>query len=347
MENIVTQIYDLNKCDAAAAIQSAAAVIKSGGIVAFPTETVYGLGADAFNEAAVRKIFAAKGRPSDNPLIVHIADISMINSLTQGVSETARRIIAEFMPGPFTAVLKKSPSVPDCVTAGLDTVAVRFPANKTAQAFIKAAGTPIAAPSANLSGKPSPTEAKHVIADLAGRVDAIIAAGSSEVGVESTVVDLTGDVPIILRPGGVTLEMLQAVAANAAVDEHVLTSVSPDETPRSPGMKYKHYAPNADVTVIEGAQGAVFRRISALIAENSGVRTGVLRMYPENEYNADVILDAGTNGRDYAHRLFTLLRTFDEFGVEKVFAEFCDIDGYGLAVKNRLYKSAGNKVERV
>ncbi len=352
MDNIQTEIYHLTGSESdAEKISRAARIIAGGGIAAFPTETVYGLGANAFDPKAVEKIFAAKGRPSDNPLIVHIASADMLPELTSELSETAKRLIRAFMPGPFTAVLKKSDRVPYAVTAGLDTVAVRFPSHPAAQALIKAAGVPIAAPSANLSGKPSPTTAKHVIDDLSGRADAILAGGDCDIGVESTVADLTGDVPVILRPGGVTLDMMREIVPETKVDPHVLKSVADGETPRSPGMKYKHYAPNADVTVVEGRQKEVFRKINELLsktkAENPALKTGVLRMYPENEYDVNCILDGGSGGKEYAKNLFRLLRTFDEFGIDVVFAEFADTDGYGLAVKNRLYKSAGNKVIRV
>ena len=331
------------------AIEKTAAVLKNGGIAAFPTETVYGLGADAFCEEAVKNIFKAKGRPSDNPLIVHVSSMDMIDGLARDISLTARKLMEEFMPGPFTAVLKKKPSVPDSVTAGLDTVAVRFPAHPVAQALISAAGIPIAAPSANLSGKPSPTLAEHVIADLSGRADAILCGGACDIGVESTVIDLSGDTPVILRPGGVTLEMLRRICPETTVDEHVLASVAENETPKSPGMKYKHYSPKADVTVIEGEQKPVFRRITELIqdAKAAGLKTGVLRMYPDNEYDVNCILDAGTSGREYAKNLFRMLRTFDEFETDVVFAEFADTDDFALAVKNRLYKSAGYKIEKV
>ena len=225
----------------------------------------------------------------------------------------------------------------------MDTVAVRFPENKIACALINAAGVPIAAPSANLSGKPSPTEAKHVIHDMRGRIECIIDGGSCDVGVESTIVDASGEIPVLLRPGGVTYDMLKSVVPETVIDAHVLKSVAADEQPKCPGMKYRHYAPDADVTVVEGEKDAVQKKIRELLYENRNTVTGVLTMY-ESAYDDAVIISAGKTNREYAKNLFAALRKFDDLGVKVVFAEFCDRDGYGLAVKNRLYKSAGNKV---
>ena len=206
-------------------IEKAGKIIAGGGLVAFPTETVYGLGASAFREDSVKKIYEAKGRPSDNPLIVHIADVTYIDRLTAECSEKARALIEAFMPGPFTVILKKSGAIPDTVTAGMDTVAVRYPENETAQRLIRAAGVPIAAPSANLSGKPSPTEARHVIDDMTGRIDAVIDGGSCDVGVESTIVDASGVIPVLLRPGGITYEQIKSVVPEAVIDPDILRSL--------------------------------------------------------------------------------------------------------------------------
>lgn len=321
-------------------------IIKSGGLVAFPTETVYGLGASAFDPEAAGKIYKAKGRPSDNPLIVHISDKCQINELAREINLSAAKLIDNFMPGPFTIILRKNDNIPDAVTAGLDTVGIRFPENKMAVEFIKAAGVPIAAPSANISGKPSPTKAAHVIHDMSGRIDAIIDGGNCEVGVESTIVDASGDVPVLLRPGGITLEMLRAVVPETEVDAHVLKSAEPEEQPKCPGMKYKHYAPEAEVVVIEGERNDVQSKIRALLAENHGKVTGVLTMYG-NTYDDAIMISAGDNNKAYAKNLFSALRSFDELGAEIVFAEFCEQDGYGLAVRNRLYKAAGGNVIHV
>ena len=327
-------------------INEAGKIIRNGGLVAFPTETVYGLGASAFDADAAKKIYAAKGRPSDNPLIVHICDKAQIADIAAEIPNAAQIVIDKFMPGPVTIILKKKSVVPDDVTAGLDTVAIRFPAHETAQRLIAAAGVPIAAPSANLSGKPSPTKAKHVIKDMTGRIDAIIDGGGCNVGVESTIVDFTGERPVILRPGGVTYDDLKAQGIDVEIDKNILQSIAPDEVPKCPGMKYKHYAPNAEVTVVEGEKNAVQKKIKELLNETNGKIAGVLTMYGADYDNA-LILSAGNTNKEYAKNLFSALREFDELGVEVVFAEFSEKDGYGLAVKNRLYKAAAQRVIHV
>lgn len=329
-----------------AALSEAGRIIRDGGLVAFPTETVYGLGANAYNADAVRSIYTAKGRPSDNPLIVHIAGISELDGLTREISGSARALIDAFMPGPFTIILKKSEAVPDAVTAGMDTVAVRFPENETAQRLIKAAGVPIAAPSANLSGKPSPTTAEHVRDDMTGRIAAIIDGGACAVGVESTIVDASRSVPMLLRPGGITFDMIQTVVPEAELDPNMLRSLDADEKPLCPGMKYKHYAPDAEVTVVEGDMNAVRREIDKRLDENKNKRCGVLTM-SDNAYDSAVIIHGGDTNREYAKNLFASLREFDRLGVEVVFAEFESRDGYGLAIRNRLYKAAAQRVIRV
>ena len=327
-------------------IKTAGEIIRSGGLVAFPTETVYGLGASAYDADAAKKIYAAKGRPSDNPLIVHVSCREQIEEIAREIPQSAFLVIERFMPGPLTVILKKRDIIPEDVTAGLDTVAVRCPDNETARKLIRAAGVPIAAPSANLSGKPSPTNPKHVINDMTGRIDAVIDGGSCSVGVESTIVDFSSDTPVILRPGGVTYDDLRGTGIDVEVDKNILVSVSENEAPKCPGMKYKHYAPNAEVTVIEGEKDAVRKKIKELIEENKGKIIGVLAMYGA-EYDDAVILAAGETNKEYAKNLFSALREFDELGVEIVFAEFCERDGYGLAVKNRLYKAAAQRVIHV
>lgn len=327
-------------------IKKAGKIIANGGIVAFPTETVYGLGGNAFDKDAAKRIYAAKGRPSDNPLIVHICDKEQIKELCCDINKYAKKLIDAFMPGPFTIILNKASCIPDTVTAGMDTVAIRFPSHPVAAKLIECAGVPVAAPSANLSGKPSPTRAEHVVHDLCGRVDCIIDGGSCDVGVESTIVDASGDVPVLLRPGGITLDMLREVCSDTVVDKHIMESVAPDEQPKCPGMKYKHYAPDAEVVVVEGGKDAVRSKIRELIEENSGKVIGVLTMY-ESAYDDAVIINAGNGNRDYARELFAGLREFDRLGTDIIFAEFCENDGVGLAVKNRLYKSAGGNVIHV
>ena len=327
-------------------ITEAGRILKDGGLVAFPTETVYGLGGNALFADSVKKIYTAKGRPSDNPLIVHISDIDEMTPLVRDINDNAKALICAFMPGPFTVILKKSEIVPDAVTAGMDTVAIRFPENETARRLISAAGVPIAAPSANISGKPSPTKSIHVIEDMNGRIDAIIDGENCEVGVESTIVDATGEVPVLLRPGGISYEEICDVVPETVIDEHILNSLSEGEKPLCPGMKYKHYAPEADVTVVEGDMRTVKKKIDELLKENGDKVCGVLTM-SENAYDSAIILSGGTTNKDYAKTLFSNLREFDRLGVEVVFAEFESHDGYGLAIKNRLYKAAGHKVIKV
>lgn len=327
-------------------IKEAGRIIRTGGLVAFPTETVYGLGASALDADAAGKIYAAKGRPSDNPLIVHICCKEQINDIAEEIPFAAVKVIDNFMPGPITVILKKKKVIPDEVTAGLDTMAIRFPLDTTAQMLIKSAGVPVAAPSANISGKPSPTKAKHVIKDMSGRIDAIIDGGDCAIGVESTIVDFTGEKPIILRPGGITYDDLLSIGVEADIDKNILRSIASDEIPKCPGMKYKHYAPNAEVTVVEGERENVQKKIKELLNEHKGKIAGVLSMYGADYDNA-VMLFAGSTNKEYAKNLFSALREFDELGVEVVFAEFCEDDGYGLAVKNRLYKAAAQRVIHV
>ncbi len=306
-------------------------VIRNGGLVSFPTETVYGLGANAFSADAVSKIFEAKGRPSDNPLIVHISDISEVYSVAEEVPDAAVMLFEAFSPGPLTVVLKKKDSLPDIVTAGLSTVAVRIPSHPIARALIKAAGVPIAAPSSNLSGRPSPTEAEHVIADMMGRVDAIIDGGACSVGVESTVVEIVGDAVNILRPGGITKADIEKVLSNVSVDRHVTSEVKAGEVPKSPGMKYKHYAPDAEVTVVTGDRDKAAAKIRELIKQKSGTSTGVM-CYDGYAFDCETVLYMGEDNIKYAERLFGSLRQFDALGVKVVFAQFTDDLLLGLAL---------------
>lgn len=320
-------------------------IIADGGLVAFPTETVYGLGANALDENAVRRIFAAKGRPADNPLIVHVCQLEEAKQVVREIPPAAAALFSAFSPGPLTVIMPKAKDLNDAVTAGLDTVAVRIPAHKTARALIQAAGVPVAAPSGNLSGKPSPTKPKHILADMQGRAEGIILGGDCSVGVESTVVDVTGDVPMLLRPGGITHAMLESVVGKVEIDAHVLADAAVMDKPRCPGMKYKHYAPDARVTVVTGSRAAVQAKITTLLGEKTGGKTGVLA-YTGSTYPAELVLDAGKDNAAYAKNLFGALRAFDENGISEVFAEFCDDMGYGLAVRNRLYKAAGGRVIR-
>lgn len=339
-----TQIFDIDRENIDKAVmEKLGKIIASGGLVAFPTETVYGLGANAYDDEAVKNIYVAKGRPSDNPLIVHFADVKSIEAAVEKLTDDAKKLFSEFSPGPLTVILKKSDRISKTVTGGLDTVAVRIPSDEIARELIKSAGVPIAAPSANLSGKPSPTVARHVICDLDGRVDAIIAGGDCNVGVESTIIDLSGEAPVILRPGGITYKQIKKILPKTVIDSHILKSVAADERPKCPGMKYKHYAPDADVTVVEGDNKRVRVKIDELLRENADKRCGVITV-GNNEYAAELVISVGESNREYAKNLFRTLREFDENKIDVVFAEFSDDNEYGLAVKNRLYKSAGNKV---
>lgn len=318
-------------------------IIKAGGLVSFPTETVYGLGANAFDKKAALDVFKAKGRPADNPLIVHVNSVEEAETVVCNMPEAAKKLYKKFSPGPLTVIMQKACEIPYEVTAGLETVAVRIPSHPIARELIKQSGVPIAAPSSNLSGKPSPTIAEYVIKDMNGRIDAIIDGGGCEVGLESTIVDVSGERPVLLRPGGITFNELAAVLPDLIIDEHILKSVAADERPKCPGMKYKHYAPDAEVYVVEGKKECVEEKIKLLLEENKSVKTGVLSV-GKTDCNADVVLDAGGDNIEYANRLFTALREFDRQNVKIVFAEFCTEDDHALAVKNRLYKSAGGRV---
>ncbi|MDE8731560.1 L-threonylcarbamoyladenylate synthase [Eubacteriales bacterium DFI.9.88] len=324
-------------------IKVAADIIKNGGLVAFPTETVYGLGADALNAQAVAKVYEAKGRPSDNPMIVHIGRASDIGQLTPRLSPDIVALIENFWPGPLTLVVKRKSCVPDRTTGGLDTVGVRMPDSKIALDLITWSGCPIAAPSANLSGKPSPTKAEHVIEDLQGKVDAIIKGPDCRVGIESTVLDVTGDTPTILRPGVITAENIEAaIGKKVAVDPALYVNrprdVSDEEfKPKSPGMKYKHYAPKADMTIIEGSRDKVKTEIERLrvLNERIGNKVGVI-LFEERAF-----IEA-------AHDFFAKLRELDKQEVDLILAgAMSDTDGVGFAVMNRMLKSAGYNIVRV
>ncbi len=324
------------------ALAQAAAFIRSGEVVAFPTETVYGLGADGLNGTAVRKIFAAKGRPADNPLIMHIAAREQQEQLTSGLTRNAELLMRTFWPGPLTLIVAKAPLVPDAVSAGLDTVGVRFPANAAAQRFIAACGCPIAAPSANLSGKPSPTNAADVLEDMRGKIAGILDGGSCGIGVESTVVDTTAPVPVILRPGGITREMLLAVLGAVELDPAL--QGDPALRPKAPGMKYRHYAPQAPMYLLEGAAVAWLPRLAARAAAQ-GLKVGVLcsghTMVAVQAAGQLCVSCWGTRVEELAARLFYLLRAFDRQRVDLILAEAGEETGLGLPVMNRLRKAAG------
>lgn len=319
-------------------IALAGEIIAKGGLVAFPTETVYGLGADALNENAVKSIYAAKGRPSDNPLIVHICEKEDIVPLVKEVTPKARALMDAFFPGPLTIILPKSDRVGNVVSGGLDTVAVRMPQNEIARRLIRASGCPVAAPSANTSGLPSPTRAKYVIEDMNGKIDAIIDGGDCEFGVESTVITLAGDVPTILRPGAVTKEMIESVIGETEVARAVLEGMKNDEVAASPGMKYKHYAPKAQVVIVD-AEKEVYENFV-----NSRENAFALCFEGDN-----VTVDKVTYGREnddlsQARELFDALRQLDEMGAKKVYARIPHTTGVGMAVYNRLIRAAAFKI---
>jgi L-threonylcarbamoyladenylate synthase len=330
-----------------AKIEVAAGIIKKGGLVAFPTETVYGLGADALNEKAVLDLFKAKNRPLDNPPILHISHINNVYTLARHVPKTAEQLMKRFWPGPLTLIFSRSETVPKATVAGLDTVAIRMPKHKVALALIKESDTPIAAPSANLSGKPSPTTAQHVYGDLNGRIDAILDGGATNIGVESTVLDLSVDPPMLLRPGGTPFEAIQKVLPNVVLHPFVASEkeVAVGQA-RSPGMMHKHYAPNAEVLLVEGDVQAVISKIRALSEQfkQEGKRVGILATdETQKEYTADVVKSMGS--RFYldsvARSLFRELREFNEEAVDVILSESVPMEGLGLAVMNRLRKASG------
>ncbi|NLG25290.1 MAG: threonylcarbamoyl-AMP synthase [Clostridiales bacterium] len=325
------------------AIARAAAIVRAGGLVGMPTETVYGLAGDGLSADAGRAIFAAKGRPGDNPLIVHIASQSALGPLIEGEpGGAARRLMAACWPGPLTLIFKKSALVPDEVTAGLDTVAVRMPSHPAARALIEAAGRPIAAPSANRSGRPSPTTAAHVLADMDGRIELILDGGPCEVGLESTVVDVTGDVPRVLRPGGVTPETIAALCGGVELDGAVLRPLSQGERPRSPGMKYRHYAPAGQLTLFRGEPAAVAAEIRARY-DASPADSAILALPGHASLYGGrrvIALGRGDDAGAVAAALFAALRAADDLGAAHLYSEAIAAEGVGLAVMNRLGRAA-------
>ena len=345
-------IKDICKLYENADIKEAADIIRSGGLVAFPTETVYGLGANALMSEAAKKIYAAKGRPSDNPLIVHISKTEDVNNIAREIPEIFYKLAECFWPGPMTVVLKKRSIIPDDTSGGLDTVAVRLPDNNIARALIEVSKVPIAAPSANTSGRPSPTRASHVFDDMDGRIDMIIDGGTVGIGVESTIVDLTGDIPTLLRPGAVTVEMLQEVCTEVDIDpaiEHLLAS---GEAPKAPGMKYKHYAPKADMKMLKGNEAAVLDYLKKEISK-SEIKTAILtvdehraaleKIIEDNKKENIKLLSLGSlkDMKTVAHNLFDVLRKCDELGVSTILSESFDESGIGRAIMNRLKKASG------
>ncbi|MCX8194883.1 MAG: L-threonylcarbamoyladenylate synthase [Candidatus Micrarchaeota archaeon] len=324
------------------AISEAASVIKKGGLVAFPTETVYGLGANALNPKAVRRIFRAKKRPMDNPLIVHISSRKWLRHLAKEVPPMAQALAKRFWPGPLTMVLKKSAAVPAEVSGGLDSVAIRMPASRVALRLIKKAGVPIAAPSANIAGRPSPTCAKHVLRDLGGSIEAVIDGGSTKIGVESTVLDLTSNPPLVLRAGGITVEELEGVLGRVRLHPAVFGKIPAKEAAKSPGMKYRHYAPRAKLVLVEGTGKKLQERLQK-IADGylkRGYKVGIIVAGGKANYKASVVKRLGKTAKEAAKNLFRLLREFDEEKVDIIVAEPVCRKGLGLAVASRMKKAA-------
>lgn len=331
-------------------LEEAAALIKKGGTVIFPTETVYGLGGNALLKESVNRIYKAKGRPSDNPLIVHISNYDMLlYCIGEPLSEKAQKLMAYFWPGPLTIIFKKSNNIPYEVTGGLDTLAIRMPGNKIALEFIEKSGVPIAAPSANISGKPSPTAPEHVINDMEGKVDMMLLSSSTKVGVESTVIDVSGDVPVILRPGGLPKEDLERILGEVEIDRGIIEE---GVAPKSPGMKYTHYAPEAEMLILKGQEEKVVEKILELAEKDKakGFKVGVLTVEEnKDKYEGFIVISIGNrdDSAEAARNLFNALREFDHLGVEKIYAEALQEEYLGLAVMNRMKKAAGYNIIEV
>ncbi len=332
-------------------LREAGDILRNGGLVAFPTETVYGLGGDGLNKESSKKIYAAKGRPSDNPLIIHITDMEALPLIVSDISPEVKKVAAAFWPGPLTMILPKSGNVPDETTGGLKTVAVRMPSHKVARRLIRYAGGYVAAPSANASGKPSPTLAKYVVEDMAGRIDMVIDGGQVGIGLESTIIDMTVNPPQILRPGFITEEMLAQVLGDVDVDKTILSNES-GVAPKAPGMKYRHYAPKGQLTIVTGEPDKVLQYINSQTAEaqQSGKKTGIIGSEEYlTQYHADVVKSAGSRDDEeaIAHNLYRILREFDDEEVEVIYSESFDNARLGQAIMNRLLKAAGHSVTEV
>ena len=333
-------------------LAEAAQILRDGGLVAFPTETVYGLGANALDETAAKKIYAAKGRPSDNPLIAHISCLEELKPLVAYIPEAGRKLAEAYWPGPLTMVFPKSDIVPYGTTGGLDTVAVRMPSDPVANRLIKLAGVPVAAPSANTSGRPSPTTAQHVWQDMEGKIEMILDGGPVGIGVESTIVDVSGDVPTLLRPGAITMEMLRETVGRVEIDPAIQAPPSADLRPKAPGMKYRHYAPHADLQLVEGETDRVVETINDLVKEKlaEGKMVGVIctdetrARYPQGE-----VRSVGLRAKEetIAHNLFAVLREFDDLNVDCIYSESFSKDHLGQAIMNRLTKAAGYHILKV
>lgn len=338
-------------------LKAAAQILREGGLVAFPTETVYGLGANALDQEAAQKIYGAKGRPSDNPLIAHVAGIEQVEALTSHMSEAGKRLMEVYWPGPLTLVFPKSDLVPYKTTGGLETVAIRMPSDPIANRLIKLAGVPIAAPSANTSGKPSPTTADHVYQDMNGKIEMIVDGGPVGIGLESTIVDVSGEIPTVLRPGAVTLEMLRETLGQVEMDPAISEPLKEGDKPKAPGMKYRHYAPQAKLVLVEAAHGSdgqddVAEKIRELTKEKlaQGHQVGVICTDETVDcYPMGVVRSLGIRAKEatIAHNLFAVLREFDQLQVDYIFSESFSNEDLGQAIMNRLTKAAGYHIVKV
>ena len=345
MQTIIRKVDE--NCIDQEIMKEAGALLKSGALVAFPTETVYGLGANALDEKASAQIYAAKGRPSDNPLIIHIADMEKLAYITAEIPTAAIKLAEKFWPGPLTMVLKKSDVVPLGTTGGLNTVAVRMPSHPIALEMIRAGGGYIAAPSANTSGRPSPTLASHVADDMDGIIPMILDGGAVGIGIESTIVDLTEEIPTILRPGFITKEMLEEVVGEVQIDKGLEADAK--TPPKAPGMKYRHYAPKAELLIVEGAEDAVIKKINALVKEKEaqGIVAGVIGTEETvSKYQAGIVKSMGTRTDEISisSHLYGILREFDESDAEVIYSESFEEGAMGSAIMNRLLKAAGHKI---
>lgn len=333
-------------------MKEAGKLISEGELVAFPTETVYGLGGDALRPEAASKIYAAKGRPSDNPLIVHIAEFEDLERIAKVVPKQAKLLSDAFWPGPLTMVVWKKDVVPDATTGGMDTVAVRMPNHPVALELIKESGCLIAAPSANTSGRPSPTEASHVVEDLAGKIAMVVDGGPVGIGIESTIIDLTEEVPMVLRPGYITPSMLSEVLGEEVIIDPGIIAADDTKKPKAPGMKYKHYAPKADMIIVDGVKDKVVEEINRLVetARTSGKKTAVIATdETKHLYDAEVVLSIGSRANEdtIALHLYKILRDCDELEVDAIYSECFSTPRIGQAIMNRLLKAAGHQVIHV
>lgn len=345
MQTIIKKVDE--NCIDLQIMKEAGELLKAGALVAFPTETVYGLGANALDEKAAAKIYAAKGRPSDNPLIVHIADMEKLENITEEIPEAAVKLAEKFWPGPLTMVMKKSAVVPLGTTGGLNTVAVRMPSHPIALEMIRYGGGYIAAPSANTSGRPSPTLASHVADDMDGIIPMILDGGPVGIGIESTIIDLTEEIPTILRPGFITKEMLEEVVGEVQIDKGLEADAK--TPPKAPGMKYRHYAPKAELVIVEGAREAVIEKINALVKEKEarGMIAGIIGTEETFlRYPAGIVKSIGTRNDELSisSHLYSILREFDESDAQVIYSESFEEGAMGSAIMNRLLKAAGHKI---